>query len=757
MSSNIASRFQRLGVVGDLFPRPSARAFDCRAFGACLAVLALLSIAVLVMAEPEGVGVTKELEVAMGSEPSVATAEEIEEPIAAMLGVFGLTRETARPDAGSVLLRSRRTLASPISLRVLLDPLDAPYVAGHLAAQYRRWSFSIVRTVLNVVAQTPAEISRGYLGNPLSDVDEQLIKSDDPLLAGAEALYRLAEPEPQELDGDARKTWENASGKLPANWRLEIGRLLLAAADATEWQRKAFESLDPKHRVFLERASAEGFTAEDDLRPVIEQVDWEYLYAGALDLAVATEDFEDFVNGNPAGFEGEFDLETPLGRVVLHGDSENNELDPDPRQHALLVIDLGGDDLYGKGITQGGMAFPVQMVFDLNGNDYYVSDSQYGPSWGGAVTGYGVLVDRAGNDTYRGGLCSQGAGILGAGFLIDRAGNDSYAAFAFCQGCGYAGIGILHDAGGDDRYEALTRAQGCGDSLGSGTLLEESGSDVYILNDEIIQAPSPQTAEHNASMGQGTGVGYRADLADGHSLPGGVGVLYDLAGNDRYSAGVFAQGCGYLGGSGFLMDDAGSDTLKAAYYAQGAAAHRGVGVLINRGGNDSYDVEIQCAQGCGHDLGVGWLLDTGGDDRYRAYRLAQGAANENGWGLCVDLSGSDSYAQAASAASADSLGASKLSKWGTMREDMPALGLFLDAGGRDAYPGAQAARNDHRWTWDRRFPGEEFQSERGIGWDGEFPRVDLRSGPLTPFPEREFEEYAAQQALRRRYREARKD
>lgn len=690
--------------------------------------------------------------------PHAATPAD---PIDAMLGVFDLTRDTLTPDPTALLLRSRGQLASPLTTRLLLRPLEVPYVAGHLAAQFRRWSFSIVRTTLNVVGYTPAEISRGYIGNPLREWDERLAQAGDPLLAAAETLWSAAADRDtsgattREMPSAARDEWVAASKSLPPSWRREIARLLMASASAAEWQRKAFQPLDDPDRDSLAKPRFPGFSEESDLRPAIRDTDYDYLFAGAMDVAVAAEDFEHFLDSKPEPFEGNHTLETPLGRVVLRGGAADTNDDPSPALvHTLLVVDLGGDDLYRNGTTRGGIDYPVQMIFDAAGNDRYIAEDPYTPSWGGAVAGYALLLDRGGNDEYRGLLATQGAAILGAGILIDRAGDDTYLGYGFAQGTGYAGIGIVQDDAGDDRYEALTRAQGCGDSLGAGLLFDRAGNDRYLLDDEKIRVPSPQSREHNSSMGQGTGVGHRADLTDGHSVPGGVGILYDVSGDDQYSAGVFAQGCGFLGGAGLLMDDTGSDTLKAAYYAQGAAAHRGVGAVIDRGGNDTYETSMQCAQGSGHDLAVAWLLDLAGDDRYTAFRLAQGAANENGWGFCVDLAGDDRYTVAAPPDAADSAGAAKLNKWGTTREDTPAFGLFLDAGGRDTYAGVKSARDNARWIDPPQRAGESFKSERGIGCDGEFPAVELRTGPLTPFPQSEFDEYAAQQKLRRRYRDA---
>ena len=57
-------------------------------------------------------------------------------------------------------------------------------------------------------------------------------------------------------------------------------------------------------------------------------------------------------------------------------------------------------------------------------------------------------------------------------------------------------------------------------------------------------------------------------------MSGGIGVLRDREGSDRYTAGVFAQGTGYWGGMGLLLDGAGDDRYDARWYVQGAADRR---------------------------------------------------------------------------------------------------------------------------------------------------------------------------------------
>ena len=58
------------------------------------------------------------------------------------------------------------------------------------------------------------------------------------------------------------------------------------------------------------------------------------------------------------------------------------------------------------------------------------------------------------------------------------------------------------------------------------------------------------------------GNGRRGDYLDGHSLAGGVGILFDQEGIDHYVSGVFGQGVGYWEGVGILWDAAGDDVYQ---------------------------------------------------------------------------------------------------------------------------------------------------------------------------------------------------
>ncbi len=146
---------------------------------------------------------------------------------------------------------------------------------------------------------------------------------------------------------------------------------------------------------------------------------------------------------------------------------------------------------------------------------------------------------------------------------------------------------LIVDLGGNDRYAGAVAAPAPGRSLA--VLLDLAGADAYVGDERPTQ-----------------GAGLAA-----------VGVLVDVAGNDRYEATQCAQGMGSMG-LGVLADLAGADEYVSRFSSQ-AAAFLGVGLLLDAEGGDSYRVESE-GQGFGAVGGVGTLADRSGNDRYEAVR-----------------------------------------------------------------------------------------------------------------------------------------
>ncbi|HZU98439.1 MAG TPA: hypothetical protein VFF73_17155, partial [Planctomycetota bacterium] len=358
-----------------------------------------------------------------------------------------------------------------------------------------------------------------------------------------------------------------------------------------------------------------------------------------------------------------FEWETRAGTIALGGDAD----DVYERGPYLLVIDTGGDDTYRPRLPSNPEQYPIAISIDFAGNDLYAGD---GLAFGTGVTGYGFLLDVAGDDRYIATDVGPGSGIFGVGVAIDRAGNDLHVVHRFGEGAGVFGIGILADIAGNDEYRCLQLAQGYGGTLGVGALVDASGDDLYMADDEHLECPSAQTKDHNVNLSQGCGFGRRAHPGDGHSFAGGLGVLVDGAGNDRYRCGVFGQGTGYWYSMGLLVDFAGDDDYRGAWYVQGSAAHFAVAALCDLAGNDHYVATMNQSQGAGHDGSIGILEDAAGDDVYECSGAGQGFGHWNGIGLLLDLGGQNRYT-----GSSQAFGMAEGADGGQI-----AAGIFVDLG-----------------------------------------------------------------------------
>jgi hypothetical protein len=471
--------------------------------------------------------------------------------------------------------------------------------------------------------------------------------------------------------------------------------------------------------------------------------------------ALEQADWSGFAASNPA-----WELETDAGLVRIGGAGDDvYELDAgDDPEDVLLMIELSGDDEYripAGANTSASNA--VSVLIDLGGDDFYGYDEvaddfdfllptddagRYGVSpeypnarqslsrrgrQGAGLYGYGVLFDLgAGNDTYRSLRMSQGYAHMGVGVLHDDGGDDSYSCEAGCQGAGQYGVGILSDSAGADTYSSIGFSMGFGWVGGAGILVDAQGNDSYDCAHGSPEhggtpgiypsAQMPTTA--NSSFCQGAGFGSRGD-----SLSGGIGVLRDIAGDDSYSAGVFAQGTGYWQGTGVLADGGGSDSYDAFWYVQGGAAHYALGMLVDDGpGDDRFNLlrtPVAVQLGSGHDFSTGVLINESGNDSYVFGGLGMAASNCNGMGLAVDNGGDDTY----SSTTTSGWGVGNMS--GECIDTRPtsrSMAIMIDAGGADTYDAPETVEggfvqpaNDALWGYRQ----HNHDYERGGGIDGE--------------------------------------
>ena len=227
---------------------------------------------------------------------------------------------------------------------------------------------------------------------------------------------------------------------------------------------------------------------------------------------------------------------------------------------------------------------------------------------------------------------------------------------------------FIIDLGGDDIYRC--RAGGALGHLGNSYsfVIDHDGNDVYFSEEKSI------------SMGSGFL---------------GIGILYDMKGNDIYRGTHYSQGAGICG-IGILVDNAGEDDYRGGCFTQGSG-HYGIGILRDIGeGDDRYLAKLW-AQGFGSTFGYGLLHDTDGDDTYRTggeYLHAPLLPNDYqsfshgfgmGWrpragggiGVLYDENGNDFYD--------GEVFCEGSGYWYS-------LGILVDGGGNDSYNAAQYAQ-----------------------------------------------------------------
>ena len=524
------------------------------------------------------------------------------------------------------------------------------------------------------------------------------------------------------------------AARLPAPLREPLARLVLALADADAWVRFSWRRVPAEvaaraaSQRDLLRDLPDGERYPADLDDAARLLDAESLGTAAR-ISVAAASRAGSVVGDALGWVRaetarglRWEVETPRGRILVAGTGPDRHEVREPASGFLLVVDLGGDDAWeGAHAAALWPARPVTVALDLGGDDRWSARGGI-PAQGSGFGGVGVLVDAGGDDRYLAASGAQGFGQLGVGVLLDESGNDTYVLEGEGQGSAIFGTGLLVDRKGSDGYALLRDGLGYGGPGGAGLLVDLAGDDRYEAERDPAKSGRPDAradGRATTSNAQGVGVGRRGDGSDGHSWPGGLGALVDLAGKDRYSAGTWAQGAGFFFGTGLLVDGSGDDTYEATWYAQGSAAHRGLGLLLDEAGDDVHVLSGTGGAGLGFgwDFAAGLLVDRSGDDVYRARRLALGTATQRSMALFLDESGDDRYELAVPG---EGFGlVDDDAAWARRDPIQPAwneaaqAGLFLDLGGRDAYPaGARAAEGT---TWGSFEDGHAAKAPRNLG------------------------------------------
>jgi len=518
---------------------------------------------------------------------------------------------------------------------VLVQPDQAPVLA--------REALHSARLSVHDPLQAWQTLARWTLGPQAPILDPPMVTRADPLpgallrLARASGSPEMAAPSKRKLPEPLRSAWaQQIEAVVVAHRALDEA---LAGLDPERL------SLDDKLRAVLLRQALQGDFREGDsvdVRHWLGRVNQAALARGMAVLLQAADHLQRTL-AERAWPPLVWQHRTPWGLVRLDTTLQSGRhLVQDP----LLWVSFGGDDHYRFMPRSGNN--PVSVFMDVRGNDSYISEYDGAdPSVG--FLGLGLLWDGHGRNQYSGTWLAQGAALMGAGVLVDasRVGSagSQMEATGHAQAFALDGLALLMAGDGDDTLRALTHAQGSAGPLGAAWLINAAGNDRYVLGNARLVQSSSQLPDRNASMGQGAGRGWRG--RDGApDTPGGVGLLVDLAGDDHYTAQVFAQGVGFQQGMGVLVDASGNNHHAAAWYALGAAAHQAVGVFWASGaGSDVYEVSHSSALGAATDRSVGWFVDGGGEDAMSHAAFSRGMAAERSQAVCKTV-GPDLSSQA---------------------------------------------------------------------------------------------------------------
>jgi hypothetical protein len=575
------------------------------------------------------------------------------------------------------------------------------------------------------------------------------IAKDEPLLDGIKHVYARMGYDFSEFNAEAVR---KQIGDTPKEIQIALADFLYSSANAVKFRDRALrnyprEKWEEAFRL-AQSLSGEGMPLKDTdalVWDLGQNFDYKDLYYGAIPLMYSIFKMEDVLLKQKISSYGyDFELDTPLGKVAFQGSSKSNEYFGDDY---LLIVDCGGNDIYtGAAAATSSFYHPVSLVVDLAGNDQYVASKRDACAQGAGIFGYGILMDYEGNDSYTAAYHAQAAATWGVGLLWDKAGDDTFKSRIFSQGAGQYGIANLVNIGGNDHYYSFYMSQGYGYTMGYGLLLDTEGDDRYIA--EPFELLTPGVLGHNDnvnySLSQGCGFGRRGDLYDGHSMGGGIGILSDLAGNDHYTAGIYAQASGYWFAVGILHDKVGDDKYESYFFTQSGTAHMGITVLLDEAGNDFYNARQAISIGGAHDISISWHIDVGGNDHYQCWYEEEvkdpdtgemkkqktsggiliGSSTANGMGFAVNVGGDDIYEVLdLKDRGRDSLGYANYvvdPKAWSIRNVLPAVGIFIDIGGNDTYF-RDICKNNTSWQQE----SKQYHCRNAIGIG-----IDIEEGYL---------------------------
>ena len=537
----------------------------------------------------------------------------------------------------------------PLITDIINNPMKFPQFVDEIENQIESKNYrKITRKFGKIIFAV--DLEKNDYQNKFEKYFRKKVKQESDIFSYVEFVWNKAEK-------PFRKTWQNLDEEEKKKLQYFSLSLFEEPEDSLRYQKYFRKNEIPEFDLEIE-----------EIIPVIEKIDFANLMRAAEIFQSGFEVLQNEISTKNFSFSERLEKITKFGKFCL-GSAGKDIYTKD----YSFILEPNGDDDYETNFNTN-WEKPFYWLIDLKGDDVYRNEEICGLF--GVFAGLGMNLDVAGDDFYHGGdfsFCS----FLGFQSSRDESGNDVYESGLYTLGAASYGISFLIDEAGNDIYSATEFAEGFAGTLGAGFLVDYGGNDVYFAGGKYLHTPLAPLDYR--SLSQGFGYGVRPDLA------GGIGILFDGSGNDRFNGGVYAQAVAYWYALGILIDKSGNDFYTAVYYPQGSGIHLAGGFLLDEKGEDHYYSKHGPGQGAGHDYSVGFLVDKAGNDSY-AVEGGNGLGLTNSVGIFYDFSGDDQYQQQYP----------KNYGFASKSRSSGGIGIFIDSGGKDKYA-LETCKNDSFW------------------------------------------------------------
>lgn len=312
-------------------------------------------------------------------------------------------------------------------------------------------------------------------------------------------------------------------------------------------------------------------------------------------------------------------------KVAIGGTGEDVHAERDVH----LCVDFGGSNRY-TGRYGAGIGYSGVLLDFGNGTRADAGDA----TLGAGILGVGIARFDGAQNVLRAGSVSFGCGLAGVGILkFERA--TSIEGRALTLGTGLAGIGLVSAGKESDRLRCAFRGLGVGLPQGIGWVVNLGGDDSYF-------GSSSQSLKGSTGRTRSDSVGFSSGISHvGAPFAGGIGLISDLAGDDKYESGDRSLSFAEFGGATSIFDESGDDTYQAGDNSLVTANEESSAYLHDLAGSDLYLAPDGNSIVSAGESSNAVLFDRAGDDRYIGSPSVVKTVSPNATEILFDPKGSN--------------------------------------------------------------------------------------------------------------------